>query len=261
MATEEEVKDQGGYWLGTDSQGQNEQVLRCSARRKSVVEIQSQHGEALESMQKRFPNTPVHTLIRFLKARSFDVNKASAMYESHEQWRKQTFPLPKSECQKTLATRKFYMLEHLDDEGRPVIVYCLHRFMEMPYKVEDEIKALIFLLEDQVLPRFGPSMETQQFTVLIDVSGIRSPPISFLQNVNVVMEANYPETLHRSIMFPVPYWLQKMIQGLTTFVAEDTRNKMAYVNDVKSLEEFAGMSVEKMGPDISELVLKKQLKR
>lgn len=67
-----------------------------------------------------------------------------------------------------------------------------------------------------------------------DGSGIRSPTISFLQKANKVLEANYPVYLFRSIMFPVPQWLQQIIQGCLTFVAEETREKFAYVNDVKS---------------------------
>ena len=107
---------------------------------------------------------------------------------------------------------------------------------------------------------FGNSLEKQKFTVLIDVSNITSPPMKFLQHVNEVMEANYPETLHRSIMFPVPYWLQKVIKTFLVFVAEETREKFAYVNDTKSLEEFAQLPISQMPPDITDLINKKKLK-
>lgn len=258
-----DVQDEGGYWEGTDNQAesQNRMVRRASTRRSSVMEIQNMHGVAIMTMQDRFPDVPIHTLIRFLKARDYDIKKATAMYQAHAEWRQKTFPLPSQHATATLSTRKFYMLDDLDEDGRPVILYCLNRFKETPYVVEDEIEALLYLLESQVIPRFGPSFETQRFTVLINVSGIRSPPISFLQSVNTVMEANYPETLHRTIMFPVPYWLRKTIQALTSFLAEETRKKLAYVNDIKSLAELAGMPIEKMGPDITELVQTKQLKK
>ena len=105
-------------------------------------------------------------------------------------------------------------------------MYCLKRFKEVKYNVEDEVQALIYMLEHQVKPRLGPSLETQKWTVLIDVSGIRSPPMSFLRRVNAVMEANYPESLFRSVMFPVPNWLQKIIQGFLTFVAQETRREI-----------------------------------
>jgi hypothetical protein len=98
------------------------------------------------------------------------------------------------------------MLDHVDSEGHPVIFYCLHRFQNLGYDVQDQLAALVYMLEHHCLPRFGNSFERQKFTVLIDVSGIRSPPVTFLKQVNAVMEANYPETLSRTVMFPVPYW-------------------------------------------------------
>lgn len=66
-------------------------------------------------------------------------------------------------------------------------------------------------------------------------------------------EANYPESLFRTVMFPVPGWLQKIIQGFLLFVDETTRNKFVYANDIKSLEEFAMMPKEQLGPDIAQL--------
>lgn len=84
------------------------------------------------------------------------------------------------------------------------------------------------LLENKVLSRFGPSLESKKFAVLVDVLGIRSPPLFFLlQQVNNVMEAYFSEKLFQSVMFPLLHWLQKIIQGCLTFVAVETRHKFA----------------------------------
>lgn len=205
----------------------------ATVRRPSVVIVREAHPEAVQAMEERFPEAGVHNLIRFLQARDFDVT--------------------------TLATRKFYLLDDTDAVGHPVLFYCLQRFKEAPYNVDDEIKALVYLLENEVKPKMGDSFETQKWSVLIDVSNVRSPPLNFLQQVNNVMEANYPERLFRTIMFPVPVWLQRIIQSCLAFVDENTRNKFAYVNDLKSLEEFAMMPKEKMEPDIVELAKNKKL--
>jgi hypothetical protein len=175
------------------------------------------------------------------------------MYQAHLGWRSDTLPISLDSVKDTLDTRKFYLLENTDAEGHPVLFYCLHRFKEAPYNVEDEIKALLYLLENDVRAKMGDSFTTQQWTVLIDVSGIRSPPLVFLNRMNTIMEANYPESLFRTVMFPVPGWLQKIIQGFLLFVDETTRNKFVYANDIKSLEEFAMMPKEQLGPDIAQL--------
>mmetsp|Transcript_28719 Transcript_28719/g.78888 ORF Transcript_28719/g.78888 Transcript_28719/m.78888 type:complete len:179 (+) Transcript_28719:390-926(+) len=124
---------------------------------------------------------------------------------------------------------------------RMVVVYCCcRRFLERGYNVETETKAVIYLMEYHVLPQFAAGgssnvitaattatttatrqpqrqqqqQQQQQFTCLIDVSGIRSPPLSFLTHLNSVMEANDPELLYKTILFPVPGFVQTMIGGM-----------------------------------------------
>ena len=233
---------------------QNDELLQASVDQQSLKAIHAAHSTQLNAMRDRFPDASVLTLIKFLKARDFDETKAARMYQNHLKWRQNNLPIPYAVVEATLATRKFYMLDSSDRDGRPILVYCLRRFKEMPYVVEKEIKAVIHVLENQGIPLLGPSLEDQKFTVLIDVSGVRAPPLSFLQQMNSVMEANYPESLHKCIMLPVPQWVQKMITTLLVFVAEETRSKFFYVNDIKALEECANVHLEKMGPDIQKLV-------
>lgn len=65
--------------------------------------------------------------MRSLKAHNYDLKKATGMMEAHLKWRKVALPIPEEEVKVTVATRKFYMIDELDQEGRPVIVYSLHR--------------------------------------------------------------------------------------------------------------------------------------
>ncbi|KAL3915913.1 MAG: hypothetical protein SGILL_005421 [Bacillariaceae sp.] len=228
---------------------------------------------AVQSMMENFPDASDQDLIRFLKARNHNVAKATAMYQAHLDWRHDTMPMlehEKDRILETLATRKFYLLDSADADGRPVVVYCLRRFVQLGYDVTAEEKALIYLMEYQLIPRLDASttnssssheqQQQQKYTALIDVSGIRSPPLSFLTHVNGVMEANYPERLHRSILFPVPSLVQKMIRGMLYFVAQETREKFAYVNTVSALEECAKMPASSMGDDVVDLVHKKAMK-
>lgn len=225
-----------------------------SVRRPSVIKIRKSHCSELAEMENRFPDARLHDLIRFLQARKFDVSEAASMYEAHQNWRSATLPIPHESVRATLATRKFYMLAEKDNEERPVLFYCLRRFLEASYVTEDEIKALVHVMEEHVGPNYGLSFETQQVTVLIDIFGIRAPPLDFLHKMNAVMEANYPERLFRLIMFPVSSWLRKLVKTSIMFVDETSRKKFAFVNDVKSLEEFTNMPLEKMGADVKDMV-------
>lgn len=242
------------------SNGDSEKVKKALLlRRPSVLYIRDQHPHAVIYMQDRFPDADEHDLIRFLEKNNFNVEKAAQMYQAHLDWRQATLPIPFDTVKDTLATRKFYLLEDADALDHPVFVYCLRRYKEAPYNIDDELRALVYLIENEVVPRMGDSFESQQWTVLLDASGIKSPPIYFLEQVNSVMKANYPNRLFRSIMFPVPGWLQKVISSLLSFVDDDTRSKFTFVNDIKSLEAAAMMPREEMGPDVAELIQNKKL--
>merc|ERR1719389_1274590 len=173
------------------------------------------------------------------------------MYKAHCEWRQQTLPIPFEEVKETLASQKFYVLKNTDKDGRPILYYNFRKFMETSYVVEDEIKALLYVLEEQVIPMMtmkgndNQSIETQKWKVIIDVSGIRSPPLSFLKELNEIMEANYPERLDTTVMLPVPHWLQTIIKGCMAFVDEETRSKFVFCNDAKSLEKYATIPLDK----------------
>merc|ERR1712176_744775 len=105
----------------------------------------------------------------------------------------------------------------------------------MGYVVEDEIKALLYVLEEQVIPMMDKSdIDKQKWKVIIDVSGIRSPPLSFLKQLNDIMEANYPERLEQTILLPVPHWLQSIIKGCMVFLDKETSRKFCFCNDATS---------------------------
>ena len=111
------ILDQGGYWEGT-KHSQNEGFRRASMRRQSMVDVERTHGEALKVMRQHFPNAPNHDLVKFLKARDFQTQKAVVMYQAHLQWRQETFPIPRTDkLEKLLETRKFYLLDDLDHAG------------------------------------------------------------------------------------------------------------------------------------------------
>jgi hypothetical protein len=76
---------------------------------------------------------------------------------------------------------------------------------------------------------------------MIDVSGIRIPPTgSWLTKLNKDFAANYPERLKRTVVYPVPWFAQKIISGMLRFVYKETREKFSYINDIRALEAQTG---------------------
>jgi hypothetical protein len=182
---------------------------------------------AFEGMQATFPEVAHLDLHRFLKARGFDEANATAMLTKHLQWRIDTLPIKNTEeVQESLSSRRYYYLCQ-DEADRPVIYIQLQRFMKEEYDVDAEINAYLWFIENEVIPKMkegGP----QTCTVLIDVQGITSPPTAFLTKFNDIFEANYPERLHKTVIFPVPWLLQTIIKGVLLFVDKDTRKKARF---------------------------------
>jgi hypothetical protein len=212
---------------------------------------------SLERMKALFPDVGPVDLQRFLKARKNDEAKATDMITKHLTWRADTLPIEKAEIQESLDTRRYYYLCQ-DAEDRPVVYIHFQRFMREKYDADIEIKAYIWLIENEIIPQMSEA-GPQSWTVLIDVQGIRSPPISFLTKLNSVFEANYPERLHKTIMFPVPWFVQKMINGFLFFVNEDTRKKFGFVNALGALISESGITAEQLGADVEALVKEGQL--
>jgi hypothetical protein len=201
--------------------------VKDSEAARKVNYAKPEWQRAFEGMQAAFPEIKHLDLHRFLKAREFNEAKATAMLETHRQWRIDTLPIVKTvEVQESLAKRRYYYLCQ-DEADRPVIYIQFQRFMNEEHDVDAEINAYLWLIENEVFSKMkegGP----QTCTVLIDVQGITSPPTAFLTKFNAIFEANYPERLHKTVIFPVPWLLQTVIQGVLWFVDRDTRKKASF---------------------------------
>ena len=87
------------------------------------------------------------------------------------------------------------------------------------------------------------------------VKGIRSPPTGFLNALNKVSEANFPERLHKCVMFPVGGVVLALVKTAMWFVAEETRAKFAFSNDLRKIEAAAGLAARDMGEGVANLIL------
>mmetsp|Transcript_5944 Transcript_5944/g.10218 ORF Transcript_5944/g.10218 Transcript_5944/m.10218 type:complete len:245 (-) Transcript_5944:93-827(-) len=219
---------------------------------------------ALRLMQERFPDSNESDLDRFLRARDQDLDKAGTMYEAHLKWRSEALVWTDDDreaIRKTLSSRRFYVLDERDANGRPIVYFCFHRFKDGCYDIEEELRAYVFLIEEEVIPKLNGTPDGK-WTVLCDVSATRKPPMSFLTKSNKLLADNYPERLCRLVMFPVPSFVKTIIQGMLYFVDAETRSKFTFVSDVNCLEKESTIpSWKMMGPDVAKMVEDGSLKQ
>ena len=202
-------------------------------------------------------------VLRFCVARDFDKEKSQAMLQAHIGWRKATLPIEKTpSVQDSLSKRRFYYLCQDKTNDRPIVYVNLLRYVQdKSYDPQTELQASLYTIENEVAPRIKrDSVGSHAWSMLLDISGIKSPPLAFLQLMNSTYEANYPERLHRMVMFPVNSFVKKIIQGILVFVDPKTRAKFYFVNTVKELVELADVdNVQELGDDVKSLIVSKNL--
>ena len=147
---------------------------------------------------------------RFLAARDDDIRNAMTMWQDHEQWKLNTFPisLVKPGLQRILRHKAVSEL-HVEHAEMPATVYVNYgTLMRMLYANEitaDDIVLAFVLFTERMLSRSKDprNAKTCQFIDLSNVtysSGFRADVLKIIYSV---FEPNYPETLFKMVMHPV----------------------------------------------------------
>ena len=134
-------------------------------------------------MKKRFPyETDDVELIRFLKARGYNAEKAAGMYDAHLKWKSATLPIELSpELEESArAAKRFYLLEETDGQGRPVIYYNLLKYKEWGVDMEAELKVLIDTMEKMLKDLKNRPFQDQQYVALVQSAHVETQEKSVL---------------------------------------------------------------------------------
>nr|XP_054768173.1 SEC14-like protein 2 [Lytechinus pictus] len=182
-------------------------------------------------------------LLKFLKARRFDLKKAEDMFRKDLKWREENKVDTVMEWFKVPEVFKRYWaggVSGLDKGGHAVYVADFGSLdpkgLLHSGKVSDILKTNLYYMEelmkqqkDMSKEKYGQSVEG--VTVIIDLEKMSihqlwKPGIDVLQKVAVIMEQHYPEAIYRMYIvkapkiFPIAYSLVK------PFLREDTRTKI-----------------------------------
>ena len=207
------------------------------------------------SMKKKIPSD--QTLMRFLAAHNYNLEKAREMLCASLVWRK------KRQVDKILSTynmpevvQKYYpgsWLNH-DKDGRPVYMLMVGQ-MDLKGFVrsigqEGLVKLTLHICEqglkkaEEATKKF--SKPITQWTLLLDLDGLNMrhlwrPGIKAVLHIIEMVEANYPETLGRVIMTRAPKLFPIIYTMLSPFINENTYRKFVFLGDqqeLKILEQF-----------------------
>lgn len=204
---------------------------------------------ALKSFRKAVADVlkPEHDdryLLRWLRARDFNLNKAEQMLRAHVEWRKQfgtddvrTWP------ESPEVLRKYYpggVVGH-DREGRPVSIIplgsCDLKGLLNSVTIDEVMRHVVRQFEDvdedikQQAEKLGKDIET--VTYIFDFDGFAlstlasKAVIDYLTNLMCIFEDNYPERLQKAFVINAPRYFPIFWKIVRPFLSDMTARKLA----------------------------------
>ena len=174
---------------------------------------------------------------RFLAARDGDVPAAMSMIKEHELWRQSHFPinLAKNGLQDVIKAKAVAEID-IKHEGLPPTVYVNFNKLQSlgsNHSSNDVVDAFLIFTETLLSKSADPrNPKASQFIDLSKASITSGLRIDILKKVYAVFEPNYPETLHKMVMYPVSKMTKMTAKGLLSFVNTNTQKKFVITDDL-----------------------------
>jgi len=175
-------------------------------------------------------------LLRFLRARSMSLSKASKMFAEHQKWRREYFPsglgyAQEDEIRDELAADKFF-IQGQDKVGRPIALVFAAKHISSKKNADKYKRAITYFL-DKLIASMPPGVE--KFVVISDLKDLK------LKNLDVrgllaafhFMQAYYPERLGKIFALHTPSLFWNCWKMMLPFVDDVTKAKIVFVEDDK----------------------------
>mmetsp|Transcript_119746 Transcript_119746/g.344096 ORF Transcript_119746/g.344096 Transcript_119746/m.344096 type:complete len:345 (-) Transcript_119746:479-1513(-) len=214
-------------------------LFACFKRQRSEPDAVGK-AALVDQMRGRFVDSVVDdvTLRGFLAARSWNASEATTMLQEHLKWRAENLPLPAEEAQPILESGALACLVSGGNQ-RPLLVVGLEQLSRVDWNVAGVMRRHLRAVAhcaDMAVASMSDGVETWNF--IIDCTGARSLPISFIQELTILMQAHYPERDNEIIVYPLPSFIQPLIAMLP----ERARGKLSFISTCDALCDKVGFS-------------------
>ncbi|XP_055637386.1 protein real-time isoform X2 [Toxorhynchites rutilus septentrionalis] len=195
-----------------------------------------------ESSSRNVPD--FQTLLRFLRARDFSIDKAASMLQESMQWREEhRIDDILSEYKTPIVIEKYFPggWHHHDKDGRPLYILRLGN-MDVKGLLksvgEDELLKLTLHICEQGLKLMKEATKLFEkpvwnWCLLVDLDGLSMrhlwrPGVKALLRIIETVEQNYPETMGRLLIVRAPRVFPVLWTIVSTFIHENTRSKFLF---------------------------------
>jgi CRAL/TRIO domain len=153
---------------------------------------------------------------RFLQARDNNVMDAMTLVQTHETWKASTFPIPLQTpglqtIMRTKAVSEIDIEASADGEASlsvPTVYVNYAKLLELQVSGDitgDDVVSAFVIFTERMLAK-NADARAPKTTQFIDLSGVSLSSgfrVDTLKKIYHVFEPNYPETLHKMVMYPV----------------------------------------------------------
>ena len=220
--------------------------------------MDEQQTIALEQMRAEFSTEPGYgmamndaTLLRYLRARNFDVDKSKAMLRETLNWRRDFGVENMHEWKDVIAIEnspgKMYVRGY--DKDVHALIYMKPR-LENTNDHDGNIKHLVYTLEKAVAC-MSSNTTAEKLCLLIDYEGYslrNAPPMKTSMETLTILQNHYPERLFRAYMIRPPWIFHAFFNMISPFIDPVTKNKIAMVSGSNIKEKL----VETIDPVVLE---------
>ncbi|KAK7321167.1 hypothetical protein VNO77_31519 [Canavalia gladiata] len=182
------------------------------------------------------------SISRYLRARNWNVKKATKMLKQSLKWREEYKPeeIRWEDIAHEAETGKIYRTNYADKHGRTVLVMRPAR--QNSKSTKGQIKYLVYCMENVIL-NLPPDQE--QMVWLIDFQGFNMSHISIkvTRETARVLQDHYPERLGLAILYNAPKFFEPFFTMVKPLLEPKTYNKVKFgysddQNTKKIMEEL-----------------------
>ncbi|XAR48577.1 hypothetical protein NMG60_11031447 [Bertholletia excelsa] len=168
------------------------------------------------------------SISRYLRARNWNVKKATKMLKATLKWRLEYKPeeIKWADVAHEAETGKIYRSNHTDKLGRTILI--MRPRCQNSKSVKSQIKYLVYCMENAIL---NLPENQEEMVWLIDFDGFNLSNISVKSTRETarVLQEYYPERLGVAILYNPPKFFEPFWKVVKPFLEPKTANKVKFV--------------------------------